>query len=179
MALPALFWIELGLGIVLLFLSAKAHGRQIRLEREFEGYMEVDFMKENPPWVEALWRKDRRRFKFAFSVAAAVLAGLVVATGSSGVAGRFGADPFGSPLLGAIALAVLLWAPVAAFAGNGLGSAWRLHRRLDDPRPQGRRRDEILATRGPWLAAGVRGTYGYWGLLGAVVAATVVVAAIG
>src|SRR6266545_701441 len=160
MSVHGLFWIELGLGVVLLLLSAKAHGRQIRLERELEGYMEVDFMKENPPWVEALWRKDRRHFQIAFPLATVVFTGLVVATGSSGVAGRFGSDPFGSPLLGAIALAVLLWAPVTGFASNGLASAWRLHRRLDDPRPQGRRRDEILTMRGPWLAAAVRGTYG-------------------
>src|SRR2546422_4443113 len=80
MAVPGLFWIELGLGVVLLFLSAKAHGRQIRLERGLEGYMEGDFMKENPPWVEALWRKDRRRFWPTFALAIAVLsaAGLLI-----------------------------------------------------------------------------------------------------
>jgi len=179
MAVPGLFWIQLGLGVVLLFLSAKAHGRQIRLERELEGYMEADFTKENPPWVEALWRKDRRQFQITFSLAAVIFSGLVIATGSSGMAGRFGPDPFGSSLLGAIALAVLLWAPVTGFSGNGLASAWRLHRRLGEPRPHGRRRDEVLASRGPWLSAAVRGTYGYWGLLGAVVAATVVIAALG
>jgi hypothetical protein len=179
MAVPGLFWIELGLGVVLLLLAAKVHGRQIRLERELEGYFDIDFMRENDPWVEALWRTDRRQFRIAFPVAAVVLASLVAAMGSSWVAARFGSDPLGSPLLGAIGLAVLLWAPVAAFVANGFASAWRFHRRLNEPRPQGRRRDEVLADRGHWLATAVRGTYAWWGFLGAVGVATVVIAAIG
>jgi hypothetical protein len=112
-------------------------------------------------------------------VAAVVLASLVAAMGSSWVAARFGSDPLGSPLLGAIGLAVLLWAPVAAFVANAFASAWRFHRRLNEPRPQGRRRDEVLADRGHWLATAVRGTYAWWGFLGAVGVATVVIAAIG
>ena len=179
MAVPGLFWIELGLGVFLLLLAAKVHGRQIRLERELRGHYEIDFMRENDPWVEALWRKDRRQFRITFPLAAIVLASLVAATASSGVAARFGSDPFGSPLLGAIILAVLLWAPAAAFVGNGFASAWRLHRSLNEPRPHGHRRDEVLSERGPWLATAVRGTYAYWGLLGSVVAATVVTATIG
>jgi hypothetical protein len=42
--------------------AAKAHGRQLRLERELAGYAEVSFRARNPPWVEALWRRERRRF---------------------------------------------------------------------------------------------------------------------
>lgn len=179
MAVPGLFWIELGLGVVLLFLAAKVHGRQIRLERELEGHFDVDFMRENDPWVEALWRRDRRRFWITFPLVAVVLASLVAATASSWVAARFGSDPLGSPLLGALVLAVLLWAPVAAFVGNGFASAWRLHRRLNEPRTQGRRRDEVLATHGQWLATTVRGTYAWWGFLAAGGAATVVIATIG
>src|SRR5206468_5677942 len=86
---------ELGLGVALLLLTAKAHGRQIRLERELEGYMEVDFMKDNPPWVEALWRKDRRRFWATLPVAIAVasVAGLLT------LPSRFGTDPLNNPVL--------------------------------------------------------------------------------
>ena len=73
----------------------------------------------------------------------------------------------------------LVWAPVAAFVVNAFASAWRFHRRLNEPRPQGRRRDEVLAARGPWLATAVRGTYVWWGFLGAICVATGVIAAIG
>src|SRR3989442_4389298 len=95
MAVPGLFWIELGLGVVLLFLSAKAHGRQIRLERELEGYMEVDFMKDNPPWVEALWRKDRRRYWATVPIAIVgfLLLGLLTRPA------RFGTEPLADPNL--------------------------------------------------------------------------------
>lgn len=49
--------------VVAFILSAKAHGRQIRLERELEGHHHVVFgTGTNPPYVEALWRADRVRF---------------------------------------------------------------------------------------------------------------------
>src|SRR5262245_44097853 len=50
--------IVLSLGTFLL--AAKAHGRQIRLEREREGHMHVTFGKENHPFVEKLWSRDRK-----------------------------------------------------------------------------------------------------------------------
>ena len=48
--------------IALFFASSKAHGRQLRLEREFEGHYSVQFGGNNHPWVEALWRAERWRF---------------------------------------------------------------------------------------------------------------------
>jgi hypothetical protein len=42
--------------------AAKAHGRQLRLERERAGYATVSFRSPNPPFVEQLWRAERRRF---------------------------------------------------------------------------------------------------------------------
>ena len=48
--------------IALFFASAKAHGRQLRLEREFEGHYSVQFGGKNHPWVDALWRAERYRF---------------------------------------------------------------------------------------------------------------------
>ncbi len=179
MALPGLFWIELGLGVVLLLLAAKVHGRQIRLERELEGYMEIGFMKENPPWVESLWRKDRRQYWATFSAAAAVLAASVLLTGSPGLSAKFGTDPMGNPAAGAVAVAITLWAPSAAFIGNGMTSVGRLLRRLREPRPDGRRRDEVRAARGPWLKAAIRGTLGYWGLVAAFTAVAIGLLAVG
>ena len=50
--------------ILFFVVSAKTHGRQIRLERELVGIDTVDFRREvqNHPWVEELWRKDRVQY---------------------------------------------------------------------------------------------------------------------
>ncbi|TLZ57039.1 MAG: hypothetical protein E6K17_03380 [Methanobacteriota archaeon] len=161
MAVPGLFWIELGLGVVLLFLSAKAHGRQIRLERELEGYMEVDFMKDNPPWVEALWRKDRRRYWATVPIATVVLLLLGFLT----LPPRFGTEPLGNPNLGTVLLAGFLWPLVVAFTSNGIQSALRLQMALKRETPNGQRRATLHKERGPWLRSAFRGTVGYWGLV--------------
>jgi len=171
MAVPGLFWIELGLGVVLLFLSAKAHGRQIRLERELQGYMEVDFMKENPPWVEALWRKDRRRYWATVPVAIAVLLLLGVLT----LPLRFGTEPLGNPMLGTILLAGFLWPLVVAFTSNGIQSALRLRAALIQDardRPEGTPHHPEST---PWRRAARRGTITYWALVLAIESVAVVI----
>jgi len=100
-------WLGALLGVPALLAAAKAHGRQVRLEREAAGYHEVRFGGENPPFVEALWRRDRVRFWGFVPVAAAALGG-------------------GAWLLTrswALALvAALLWAPVLGFGFAGLRS---------------------------------------------------------
>jgi len=161
MAVPGLFWIELGLGVVLLFLSAKAHGRQIRLERELEGYMEVDFMKENPPWVEALWRKDRRRYWATVPIAIVILLLLGFLT----LPPRFGTEPLGNPIIGTLLLAGFLWPLVVAFTSNGIQSALRLRAALvrrGRDRPVGTPAQPEGST---WRGAAFRGTIGYWALV--------------
>ena len=47
--------------LVIFLAAAKLHGRQLRVEREHAGVMSVDFRRRstNPPFVLALWRKDR------------------------------------------------------------------------------------------------------------------------
>ncbi|HEX2734309.1 MAG TPA: hypothetical protein VHM70_22020 [Polyangiaceae bacterium] len=50
------------IGIVAFLVSAKLHGRELRLEREAAGYHQVVFGGQNPPWVEALWHAERVRF---------------------------------------------------------------------------------------------------------------------
>src|SRR5438034_1265042 len=60
------------LSLVTFLASAKAHGRQLRLERELEGYQTVTFRAANPPWVESLWRAERYRF-WGFTLALAFL----------------------------------------------------------------------------------------------------------
>jgi len=161
MAVPGLFWIELGLGVVLLFLSAKAHGRQIRLERELEGYMEVDFMKENPPWVEALWRTDRRRYWATVPIAIAVLVLLGLLT----LPPRFGTEPLGNPIIGTIFLAGFLWPLVVAFTSNGIQSAIRLRTALIQGGEQRRQEAHAQPEGSAWRRAALRGTIGYWALV--------------
>lgn len=97
-------WLGALLGVGALLVAAKAHGRQVRLEREAAGYREVVFGGENPAFVEALWRRDRRRF--------------------------WGTLPFAALALGALAwsargwplalVAALLWAPIVSFHVAGL-----------------------------------------------------------
>lgn len=52
-------WIVLALGAATFLAAAKAHGRQLRLERELAGFWHVTFGAQNPPFVEALWRRER------------------------------------------------------------------------------------------------------------------------
>lgn len=61
-------WLVGAAFVLLLLAAAKAHGRQVRLEREARGIRTVDFRRDNDPWVEALWRRDRRVFWTAFPV---------------------------------------------------------------------------------------------------------------
>ena len=71
-------WLLLGFGLVAwVLLAAKAHGRQVRLEREAQGVFKVDFGGTNPPEVEAIWRRDRR----IFWPTMATLSGVLLAAG--------------------------------------------------------------------------------------------------
>lgn len=62
----------IALGAAVFLVAAKVHGRQLRLEREQAGYMHVTFGRgsQNPPFVVALWRRER----YIFWPTAAVLA---------------------------------------------------------------------------------------------------------
>jgi hypothetical protein len=55
-------WSLVGLVLALFLVAAKTHGRQLRLERELAGYWTVIFGGHNPPFVEALWRRERLLF---------------------------------------------------------------------------------------------------------------------
>lgn len=121
----ALAWILRG-GAALLFLLAatKAHGRQVRLEREAVGVLTVDFLSANPPAVEAIWARDRRTLWTVF----AVLGGVAVVFGVLNVV-VFGLS------LGVVALS-LVWAFAASFAVAGVSSQ-RYRRRTQAGRTAG------------------------------------------
>jgi hypothetical protein len=100
-------WLAIVATAILILSAAKAHGRQIRLEREARGFMRVDFRSRNEPYVEALWRRDRRLFWATFAFLA----------GFSLVAAAVTADwPLGGFLMA--------WSFAASFVAAGLAS-WR------------------------------------------------------
>jgi hypothetical protein len=99
------------LSAVLFLLAAKAHGRELRLEREAAGFHQIAFgAPDNPPFVEALWHQERVRFWTATVVLALVVGARLLAKGAPG---------------GLSALVVLTWVPAASFLGLGLYSLLR------------------------------------------------------
>ena len=104
------------LSIVTLGVAAKTHGRQIRRERERAGYTHVTFGGDNPPFVTALWRRDRvRLWTTAATTALAML--LLIGLGHAPANG----------LLGAVWSLVFL-PMLAGFVLSGLASSRRLAR---------------------------------------------------
>jgi hypothetical protein len=95
----------------LFLLAAKAHGRELRIEREVAGFAHVVFgAPDNPPFVEALWHRERLYFW-------ALTAGLGLAAGVKLV-------KMDAPL-GLTALVLLTWVPAVSFFGLGLASLAR------------------------------------------------------
>jgi hypothetical protein len=127
--------------LVLLLVAAKAHGRQVRLERERAGYHEVVFGGENPPFVEALWRRDRVGYWTVVPAAALVL---------GAAAWRVGAG------WAWLLTAVLLWAPTMGFVALGLASLGRLLRGAGSQETEEKERRR----------AAVRGSVAWWGAAG-------------
>lgn len=136
------------LGVALVLAAAKAHGRQVRLERELAGYHEVDFTGSNPPFVEALWARDRRRFWLAFlvlgSLGMAYLAPALL---------RRPVQPDWWVSFGIVAA----WVFAGSFAVAGLSSLARF----------ARARAQAPAERAPWARAALRGSAAWWGLVAA------------
>jgi hypothetical protein len=114
---------------VTFLVAAKAHGRQVRLERERAGHTRVVFGGDNPPFVEALWKRDRIRYWAAAAIAFAVAAVLVLVASSSGLP-----RPLGGGALGA-AWTMLFLPLVTGFVVCGTASlAGFLTTRAVDPR---------------------------------------------
>jgi hypothetical protein len=149
------FGAALLLSLALLLAAAKAHGRQVRLERELEGHREVVFGGDNPPFVEALWRRDRRRFWTVVPLAALAM-GAWLWLGDAGRAplpGLFARDPtFGLSLA-----ALVLWPLTAGFLVAGVRSAAHLRARLRE------RPDADPA----WRREAWRGSVRWWSLVAA------------
>ena len=96
---------------VLLFLvAAKAHGRELRLERQSLGVDRVVFGGVNPPVVEALWRAERARFWPLVAVLALAIVALLWRAGAA---------------RGVVVAGALAWAPAIAFSALGVASLVR------------------------------------------------------
>lgn len=91
-------------------LAAKAHGRELRLERVVAGIQQVTFGGANPAFVGELWTAERMRFWVATPLLSLIL---VVALGFAGAS---------RPTLG---FATLLWSPSVVFTVLGLASIYR------------------------------------------------------
>lgn len=101
---------QIAASAVAFLLAAKAHGRELRLEREAAGVMKVVFGGDNPPLVEALWSAERLRF-WPTTIALGIAAAILLAKG-------------GWPRA-TIAQAALLWAPTLVFVALGVASFMR------------------------------------------------------
>ncbi|MHB1261180.1 MAG: hypothetical protein ACYC2H_05635 [Thermoplasmatota archaeon] len=119
--------------VALLLVAAKAHGRQIRIEREQQGYFRIDFRSKNAAAVEAIWRRDRLLFWPVFAT-----------LGVAGLVWAIAARDLG---LGAL---VVGWAFAAAFTVAGLTSWVRMVRRDQGPLPW--RQRALRGSAGWWLA---------------------------
>lgn len=154
--------------MVLLLAAAKAHGRQMRVERELRGVFEVTFEPGGqPPWLAKLWADERKQFWTAVPIAALVwgVAGFLVGRTDLALVGAF------------------LWAPTAGLGWLGLASLRRFSRSLDDRIPDAtgeptRRAIVVRAERGAWLSSTLRGSYRWWSIVGGLAFATVAFAAL-
>lgn len=123
--LPGGIWTLAAATAALILVSAKAHGRQVRVEREQQGHWKVDFRaSDNPAFVLDLWRKDRIVFWTVFASGCIAAAGWSLAGDGVAGLGRAGS-----------ALVWLGWAFAASFCFAGLLSLNRLlHRDQGDAR---------------------------------------------
>ncbi|NUO51106.1 MAG: hypothetical protein HOV80_19795 [Polyangiaceae bacterium] len=143
----------LALSVASFLAAAKAHGRQLRLERELAGHLHVTFGAPNAPFVEALWRRERLVF---WSLAATLALGAIV---FRLLAPRFAWElpvegaPTGRSFVGVLFLHIL--GPLTiAFVVTGLISLGRLL--VAD------RSAAAVANPQHWSSQAVWGSAGFW-----------------
>jgi hypothetical protein len=112
-------WLVIAGSVATYLLAAKAHGHQLRLERELAGHFEVVFGGNNPPFVEGLWARERVIY---WSIAASLV---LLAAAYSFAASRLGWPlPLARSWIG-VALLVVVWPMIGAFIASGIASAAR------------------------------------------------------
>jgi hypothetical protein len=148
----------LAASLALVLMAAKSHGRQVRLERERAGYPTVVTGTGNPPWVEALWRRDRIHFWAAFG------AGVSLAVSYALAAARMFwpmplRDADGNLPWWSFILFTAVWPFAAAFLVSGLASLARLALSFRGRLPSDPRRPKPGGT---WLLKAWLGSLGWW-----------------
>jgi hypothetical protein len=147
-------WLRVALvaaSLLLFLVAAKNHGRHIRLERQLAGHWEVSFVRANPPWVEALWQRDRVVY---WSIAIALaLFGLVYAVLAR--RGHWPMPPRNAPGWSwwSAFLLVVVWPLVIAFMTCAVASLARFVTALPDAG---------AAARGDWIGPALWGSAGWW-----------------
>lgn len=152
----------LAASVVTFLAAAKAHGRQLRLERELEGYHRVIFGGTNPPFVEALWRADRVRYWSTAAGVAVLVLGLYVLTRLQGW--RW---PFLHGGRGSLVWLVVWGSLVVAFLTCGLWSLTRFLHTLSEKADGG-----SLQADPAWVSEALRGSA--WWFTAAAVATVLV-----
>jgi hypothetical protein len=141
-------WLVLGLGVATYLSAAKAHGRQLRIERELAGYWHVRFGGDNPAWVEALWSRERLAY---WSLAAALAVATIV---FRALAARFDWPlPLGSRSVAGGFVLHLVVPLSGAFVVTGLLSVARFALRAGSAAPSE-----------GWLSGAAWGSAGWWTL---------------
>ena len=138
------FWTTLGTSILLFFVAAKSHGRQLRLEREVAGYDHVVFGGNNPQFVEDLWRKDRVQYWRLFAVLMILSIAVTVSLHSWD-----------------FLILSCIWTFAAAFTVVGISSFVRFKKSLKIPyQPSEGLTDP--RSKPDWEKQAVRGSLGWW-----------------
>lgn len=148
-------WIVLALGAATFLAAAKAHGRQLRLERELAGYWHVTFGAQNPAFVEALWRRERLLYWSLAAALAIVTIGFRVL--ASRVAWSLPVDGTQArpSVIGALIFHVLV-PLIVAFIATGFLSLSRF--------AAAARSDQAASNTRPqdWLSQAAWGSAGWW-----------------
>jgi len=126
-------WLILVFSLGLVILSAKSHGRALRLERQFEGHYQVKFGDEgrrfNHPWVEALWHGDRVRVFFLWLTFVVGLGGYFLFAPTQALPPAAAAAPPANArpnTVGLVVIVCLLWCTSLSLLVNGVMSTLRL-----------------------------------------------------
>jgi hypothetical protein len=138
-------WLHFGVGVATFLAAAKAHGRQLRLERELAGVWQVDFRAVQPEVVAAIWNRERRIY-WSIAAGTALLAAAVRFAGPRlGWAWPEGARGFAGGLVAHVGVPMTI-----AFVITGALSVLRL---LDA---------RGSAPSAEWLDAAAWGSVGWW-----------------
>jgi hypothetical protein len=157
-------WLVVALGAATFLAAAKAHGRQLRLERELAGYWHVTFGAQNPAFVEALWRRERLLYWSCAAVVAIATVGFRVLAPRFAWSLPVDGTQAGRSVIGVLFLHVLV-PLIGAFIVTGLSSVFRFvaaagsHHAASGTHPQ------------DWLCDAACRSAGWWALTVAMAAA--------